>query len=367
MARSTEFELLQAAHRAAQARIALAIAYLSQVEWQAVSAASPAATSSAWIERSVRAIIVGRQRSMMLAKSYYQLARALDTNSVLGNPDLPEGTPITLPNLREHFLGQLRINAQLGFGETGEGGPDAEWVERLLSEGLEPSNARHAQFLRSDISDVIDKLSASMDSDDPLLKVDRFNWPADRDPEYISSHVTPQLRRQVIDALEAKNKARKERALSRTRDASVSAEDHRKSGSNGAGIIDHFVVNSGRSVLQYAMRRDTKVKMTARCTSGNPCSWCAMLASRGFVYASNSSAGFNSGGASDWHPNCHCYPLVRWRSLGDEALPELSRYFKEQWPIITRGYSGAAAQRVWRHWISQRATNLLIDSKEEPA
>lgn len=362
MARSTEIDLIQAAHRAAQARIALAIAYLSQVEWQGVSATNPAATAGPWVERSMRAIIVGRRRSIELSKSYYQLVRALDTGRVMGNPDLPDGTPITLPNLREHFLTLLQKNAQLGFGETGLGDADDSWVEGALSQALEPSNPRHDQFLRSDISDLLDRLSAAMDSDDPLLGVDRFEWPTDRDPQYLHAHLEPQLRQRAINSLEEKNRRRKEQELTRESERRAREKAHRESGSAGAGVVDESVTNAGRSLISYAVRRDTRVRMVARGTSATPCSFCAMLASRGFAYASEMSA------VAGKHPNCHCYPIVRWKTVTDDDLPELNKFFKSQWPIVTKGYSGAAARRVWRQWIAKRTQFLLTNnSQEEPS
>lgn len=358
MARSTEIDLIQAAHRAAQARIALAIAYLSQVEWATVNPANPSGTSSSWLERSMRAIVVGRQRSMELSRSYYQLVRALDTGYVMGEPDLPKGASITLGNLREHFLGLVQKNAQLGHGETGLGSADDSWVERVLSQALDPSNPRHDQFLRSDLIDLADRLSAAMDSDDPLLRIDRFEWPSDRDPQYLRSHLEPQLRDRAIRALEEKNRRRKELSLTREGELKARAKDHKDSGSNGAGVVDESVTNGGRGIIQYAMRRDTRVRMVARGTSATPCSFCAMLASRGFAYASEATA------VSGQHPNCHCYPIVRWKAVTDDDLPELNRFFKAEWPKVTKGYSGAAARRVWRRWIAKRTHFLLTEDPQ---
>lgn len=365
MARSSELELIQAAHRAAQARLGLAIAYLSQVEWATVSAANPGVTSADWLERTTRAIIVGRRRSMELAKSYFQLSRALDSGYVMGMPDLPEGSEITLPALRDHFVGLLEKTAQLGFGETGSGGPDDQWVERLLAEGLEPSNARHDQFLRSDLGDIISRVADAMDDDNPLIRVDRWRWTPDFSDEYLAGRITPELRKRAVEALEAKNRERKKMDLTRQEQLRRAAEDHRKSGSSGAGIVDQLVVQGGRNLLVTLIRADARAKLVARGTSATPCGFCAMLASRGFVYTSAATAGFTAGGVSDIHPNCHCFPIIRWVDVDNDQLPALNQYFMDQWPKITAGYSGAAARRVWRNWISQRTTGIDTTSLEE--
>lgn len=366
MARSSELEAIAAAHRAAQARLALAIAYLSQVEWATVSVANPTLTSAAWLERTTRAIIVGRRRSMELSKSFYQLSRALDTGFVLGMPDLPEGSEITLSALRGHFLGLLENVAQLGLGETGAGGPDDQWVERLLAEGLEPSNARHDQFLRSDLIDVIDKVRASMDTDDSMLGVDQWRWTPDYPDQYLANRITPALRMRAVEALEAKNKKRKERDLTKQSRARHAARDHRDSGSAGAGLVDQLVVQGGRNLLVQTIRADARAKLVARGTSNDPCGFCAMLASRGFVYVSASTAGFTAGGVSDIHPNCHCFPIVRWVDVENDQLPALNRYFMKMWPEVTAGYSGAGARRVWRNWLAQRSTGITHSQEETP-
>lgn len=365
MAQSSELEAISAAHRAAQARLALAIAYLSQVEWASVSATFPSATAAGWLERTTRAIIVGRRRSLELAKSYYQLSRALDTGFVLGMPDLPEGSEITLSALRGHFVGLLEQTAQLGFGETGLGGPDDQWVERLLAEGLEPSNARHDQFLRSDLGDTIDRVKAAMGTEDSLLGVDRWRWAPDFPDDYLARRITPELRKRAVEALEAKNRKRKQQELTKQERARKAAEDHRTSGSSGAGIVDQLVIQGGRNMLVSVVRSDARAKLVARGTSSNPCGFCAMLASRGFVYVSAATAGFTAGGVSDIHPNCHCFPIIRWVDVDNDQLPALNQYFMDMWPKITAGYSGAAARRIWRNWIAQRTTGIDTHSQEE--
>lgn len=90
-----------------------------------------------------------------------------------------------------------------------------------------------------------------------------------------------------------------------------------------------------------------------------------MLASRGFVYVSAATAGFTAGGVSDIHPNCHCFPIVRWVDVENDQLPALNKYFMEMWPKVTAGYSGAAARRIWRNWISTRTTGIDTHSLEE--
>jgi hypothetical protein len=132
-------------------------------------------------------------------------------------------------------------------------------------------------------------------------------------------------------------------------------KSHTAAGSVGAGTVDAIGMEGGRQVIDTALRSDRKVKMIARGTSSNPCAFCAMLASRGFVFAGATSG---VGEATDftvgddikrYHTNCHCFPIVKFTT--ESKLPELNQYFKEQWPIVTEGYSGLDALNAWRRWI----------------
>ena len=305
----------------------------------------------------MRVILVGRQRSIELTKAYYQLARAVDTGLVLGMPDLESGTPITLPNLRTRFVDLVEEIAQLGFGESGRGDVDERLLAKALADAGNSDDLRADALRRSDLGPLLDELREQFGTDDPLLKIQQFSWPSDRDPEYLRGIIEPKLRDEAIKALEAKLARRAEANHSAKVLKERQAEDHRASGSRGAGIADWAVVNAGRAAATYAVRRDFRVKAVGRGTSSNPCHFCAMLASRGFVYRTEGSAGFGQDSISKWHPNCHCFPIIRW--VDNAGEPPLNLYFKKMWPQVTQGYSGAAAIRAWRQWIAKRATELM--------
>lgn len=342
----------------------MALAYLAIEEFRAVSPSAPSKTAAGWKRRVLQAAYAARRRSYTLAKSYYQLARALDTGYVLGNPDLPVGTPITLRALREHFISLIEHTAQLGLGETGLGSPEDQWLEQVLAVVLDPKNPRTRAFQATDLSEILEQLTKAMGADNPGLRKDSFAWPTDVDFDRFSETIGKKLDTDVIEALEAKIAKAAEVNSKPDVAKRKAADDHQKSGSRGAGLVDWSAVQAGRGAIAYAGRRDSRVKLVGRGTSNNPCHFCAMLASRGFVYTSDRSAGFNSQGVSEWHHNCHCYPIVRWDDKATE--PAIMAEFKQAWPRVTRGYSGAAAIRVWRKWIAGRALAMQTnDSLEE--
>jgi hypothetical protein len=130
---------------------------------------------------------------------------------------------------------------------------------------------------------------------------------------------------------------------------------HAAAGSIGSGTVDAAAMDGGREVIDRAMREDRLVKAVARGTSSDPCAFCAMLASRGFVYKNEKTAGLGDE-VEKFHINCHCFPIVRFTR--ESELPELNRYFQEKWPEVTAGYYGNEARKAWRRWIyAQRKAN----------
>jgi hypothetical protein len=85
-----EILAIEEAHRAAQARLGIAGAYLAIRDWEGVSVTAATQTSDAWLTRSLQMIRAIQRKSTRLAKAYYQLARAIETGYTLG---LPEYSP----------------------------------------------------------------------------------------------------------------------------------------------------------------------------------------------------------------------------------------------------------------------------------
>lgn len=84
-----------------------------------------------------------------------------------------------------------------------------------------------------------------------------------------------------------------------------------------------LALDGGRSTIVDTLRTDPQAHGWARATSGDPCAFCAMLASRGPAY-SEESAGFEA------HDGCSCTAEPVYDPAGD-------------WPAGTRRY-----QDLWR-------------------
>lgn len=69
---------------------------------------------------------------------------------------------------------------------------------------------------------------------------------------------------------------------------------------SSTGAVVRHTLNAGRETVLDTVRRDDEAYGFARVTDGNPCAFCAMLASRGAVYKSEESGSF------ECHDKCGC-------------------------------------------------------------
>lgn len=362
MATLPEMVAVEQLHQAAQARLGIVAAYLALGEWTAVSSTNAVETGSVWLARSLRIIAAIRRKSRQLAISYYQLSRALETGRTLGVPDGSTAGNVTYGKLRENFLASVDEVAKIGDGKTNDPDPDLAWFEENIPDrGIVPRGANGVtiKLTDTDLDAPVAKLKrvTNRSDDNKKVKVDPFNWPAEADPEEVDKAYRKLLRKKALEQSAASSKAaREDESLSHDEAIKQIDDSHANAGSIGAGMVDEASISSGRDVIDIASRRDKLVRAVARGTSGNPCYFCAMLASRGFAYKSEATAGFGSD-IKKYHPNCHCYPIVRWTR--ETELPELNAYFKEKWYEVTAGLTGPAMTKAWRHWWErERKKNL---------
>ena len=371
--------MIEEAHRAAQARLGIAGAYLALREWNGVSPTAPLATSGTWLLRSLKIIRALRRKSTRLAVAYYQLARAIETGYTLGLPEYSEDPKaVTMGGLRKQYLNLLTEIAQIEQPESAEvvipnstKNRDEEWLERELQDadnaGRE-SNPKADLLKNLDLESYIEDLieDSEYDTDDDPVEVDPYEWEEDVfTDEELEAIYTEQLQK---NAAGQEEKAKKVKRTGETdqldRLIAGLEEDHAKAGSTGAGQVDAAGMNAGRQVLSNAYKRDRRVQMIARGTGPNPCAFCAMLASRGFVYRDTKTAGFNTNGGNDvekYHPNCHCFPVVRWADIPDPTAPGRSEFYKANWRDVTKDFAWEAleggkgrnhAYNAWRRWLN---------------
>lgn len=145
-----------------------------------------------------------------------------------------------------------------------------------------------------------------------------------------------------------------------------------------SGAASRHVLAGGRETQMRLIRADDAVKGYIRVTDEDPCSFCAVLASRGIVYKKNSFSGINrrTGEAfkvnprlaglsldeAKVHDNCACQiepVLVR----NAHAWPGRAREFQRLWYEATKGYSGNDALNAFRRaYEAQRRERGLVRS-----
>lgn len=115
-------------------------------------------------------------------------------------------------------------------------------------------------------------------------------------------------------------------------------------------------LQGGRATVSGTVRRSGSIRGIARVTDGQPCSFCAMLASRGAVYKSDSFTGSDArfknsrDGVSSVvkvHDGCGCQPEPVYARDGYKA-PGRSDEFLDVWKSIPGGLSPADQRRAFR-------------------
>lgn len=115
-----------------------------------------------------------------------------------------------------------------------------------------------------------------------------------------------------------------------------------RAGVNLAGASTRLVQQAGRDAVTALVANDQKAVGWSRITSGMPCAFCAMLASRGPVYKTEKQAGFRA------HNHCACTAMPVFRKA-DGRTPDAKALY-EAWKRVTKGQSGADAFRAWRRY-----------------
>lgn len=391
-----EILAIEEAHRAAQAKLGIAGAYLAIQSWNSnVSPTAARASADSWLSLSLTMIRAIRRKSGRLAIAYYQLVRAIESGYTLGVPeysDDPEA--VTMGGLRKQYLDLLLEISSIGDIDAppaNHDDGDERWLEdelrgrqdRPISQPIS-STSTPPNIDDVDLVEYITNLTEVSDytTDSDSVPVDTYDWGDDEDGSLIEELFSDDLMQSAIEAQEAKiAKLRKDAEERSARETLIQAQDaHEKSGVIGGGLVDQAGIGAGREKIDRAVRRDRRVKMVARGTGPNPCAFCAMLASRGFVFTESTAmerseekqeAALEKGASLDdiskFHPNCHCYPLVRFANIPDATLPELSQFYKDNWGPVTAGYSQGQVQpegsnrmlsndqlNKWRRWIYQQ-------------
>lgn len=113
-----------------------------------------------------------------------------------------------------------------------------------------------------------------------------------------------------------------------------------------AGAVSRMTLAAGNRTVLGSVAADPQTRGWRRITSGDPCSFCAMLAGRGGVYGKD-TVGFQA------HNHCACTSEPAYQG---SAPPAANDEFSALWDESTAGVRGGAEQRrVFRRVYEGRA------------
>lgn len=115
-----------------------------------------------------------------------------------------------------------------------------------------------------------------------------------------------------------------------------------------AGSAGSLILGGGRQAVVASVAATPGLERWQRITSGKPCGFCAMLASRGAVYHDEGRAGFEA------HDHCSC--TIEPAYEGSRMTP-LAERFRGIWETATHGLSGADALNAFRTSIAAEETS----------
>jgi hypothetical protein len=110
---------------------------------------------------------------------------------------------------------------------------------------------------------------------------------------------------------------------------------------NSARAGMRHALNGGRETITGTVGADGRAKGWARATSGKSCSFCAMLASRGPVYAKG-TVGF------DAHDGCSCTAEPVYKDAPRSQWPPGSARYRDLYDETAKGLSSSDARAAFR-------------------
>lgn len=326
MATTSQGAALTEQHRLAQQQVRNDFLVEFLAMWALLDSTRLDDTSPGWVRAVMSLIRQYRQKSARVATDYYQGFAAVEAPVGAGRIEIPGGAsrPPSPPPVRP-------APARRQPART----PEPVRTSRFNDQQVAPRDRRA-------------RLEMDESAFSPRIEGDRRARIEIPDIDWAPSDRAAQVSLTVTGPVNQKSKASRGKPLQVARDESFT---------QAAGAASRHVLNGGRQSLLTLVEGDMRAIGWIRVTDGDPCSFCAMLASRGAVYKedsfSRSDPRFTGPGEFKVHDSCACTMEVvysrqaAWPGRGDE--------FYRMWRDDIEGrHSGADARRVWRRLYEQR-------------
>lgn len=308
--------------------------------WALLDTARLDETGPGWVRAVMRAVAAYRLLSAETATQYFWEFDAVEAPDSVAPERIPGGItsrPDTVPPPAGPRTG--RPPRTRGGSETQRAAArrDRRRAERELDQVLE----------RSGIRWDFDESALALPDRRTTIEIPDIDWEERDRAVEISLNVTGPIGQ--------KSKIKRGKPLQVVRNESFV---------EAAGAASRHVLDGGNRSALRLIEQDARLIGYIRVTDGNPCYFCAMLASRGPVYRTPKRAGgsnqrgtrnpsgrageaFTGAGAWKVHDNCAC--TVEPVYTTDTGWPGRGREFQQLWnEHIRNRYSGEEAVRKWR-------------------
>jgi hypothetical protein len=316
MASTPEGRRLTEAHRQAQQDVRDGFLAEFIALWALLDSTRLDETGPGWVRAVMQLIQLFRTDSAAVAADYYRRFQSLEAPSSRTRPRVPDFGPLPAPPQRPPVLRP----------ELTRPGPRVDGARNRRP----PADVIPAPW-NSEVRFELDESAFRPDERRARVEFDipGIDW-TDRDRAVEVSLI-------VTGPVGQKSKTARGKRLEVARDESFV---------EASGAAARHVLTGGRRSLLTLLEDDPQALGWARVTDGDPCSFCAMLASRGPVYKTETAAKFQA------HDHCACTAEpVYSRSA---PWPGRAREFQQLWNDHIRGrYSGDEARREWRRLYEQ--------------
>ena len=326
MALTPEGRRLTEQHRLAQQQVRDDFLAEFLAIWALLDTARLDETGTGWVQAVMRLIELFRLRSAQVATGYY-----LDFRAVEAPPEPPE--PVSQPSSRGVSASPRPRRAASRPSPLVIPEPRSSLVRFDFDESAFAPTERRTARIELDVPDI--------------------DWSARDRAAEVSLIVTgPVGQKAKIGRGKRPQQARDESFV------------------EASGAASRHVLTGGRQSLLRLIEDDEPLQLRGyiRVTDGDPCYFCAMLASRGPVFPSeraaggsnrrgprNARAGVEFVGDGEFKVHDHCACTVEPVYYTDTVWPGRAREFRDLWDDhIKNNYSGDDAIRAWRRLYEQR-------------
>jgi len=319
MAVTPEGRRLTEAHRLAQQQVRARFLVEFLALWPLLDPVRLDETSPGWIRAVMRVIEVFRTRSAEVSAQYYLDFRAHEAPAT-PRLELPPGVPRPAPR-----AATPRPSAPSPNRRQPPRTPEPVRRQSRPAPEVIP-DVPNSPVFRFDLDDSVFEPAPRRQT---TVHIPDIDWtPADR---------AARVSLEVTGPVGQKSKAKRGKPLKVAQDESFT---------EAAGAASRHVLTGGRQSLLTLLEDDPQALAWARVTDGDPCAFCSLLASRGPVYLSESSAAFRA------HDNCACTAEPVYSRQA--PWPGRAAEFRQLYRQATRGYSGQDAINAYRRAYEQQ-------------